>query len=355
MPVITVALARKQIAAGTPAPVYLIVGDDDQEIAALVADFTTLVEESLRPFNVERLHAGERGRDTGLAAVESARVLPMMSPRRIVFLLRAERLLKPKGRRGTRLDTGGDDEVNSRGDTGGAGALEEYVASPEPLTTLVVVAADANRTLRPVKALYRHGSVVECWGLKTGREAKSWDLPGIQRKAETWLKQAAAATDGQIDTDAARLLAERAGADIGRLRSDFERLRLYVGDRHRMTRTDAEAVVGAETSHDAWAVTTAIERGETAEALRQLALLLDAGAVPYMVLGQLAWFVREKLPRSDERRVPTGLSALFRTDLALKSSGGDSRVLLERLVVELCTGAGTAARGRTPGRVSGRR
>jgi DNA polymerase-3 subunit delta len=355
VPPITAALARKQIAAGTPAPVYLIVGDDDQEIAALVAEFATLVEEPLRPFNVERIHAGDRGRDTGIAAVESARVLPMMAPRRVVFLLRAERLLKPKGRRGARLEADADDEGEPRADPGGSGALEEYVASPEPLTTLVVVAADVNKALRPVKALYRHASVVECWGLKTGRDAKSWDLPGIQRKAESWLRQAAAAADGQIDADAARLLAERAGADISRLRGDFERLRLYVGDRRRMTRADAEAVVGAETSHDAWAVTTAIERGDTAEALRQLALLLDAGAVPYMVLGQLAWFVREKLPHSDERRVPVGLSALFRTDLDLKSSGGDPRVLLERLVVELCTGAGAATRGWTPGRASGRR
>jgi hypothetical protein len=30
------------------------------------------------------------------------------------------------------------------------------------------------------------------------------------------------------------------------------------------------------------------------------------------------------------------MDAVFRTDLALKSSGGDPRVLLERLVVELC-------------------
>jgi DNA polymerase III delta subunit len=34
--------------------------------------------------------------------------------------------------------------------------------------------------------------------------------------------------------------------------------------------------------------------------------------------------------------VPAAIEALFRTDLELKSSGGDPRVLLERLVVELC-------------------
>jgi hypothetical protein len=58
--------------------------------------------------------------------------------------------------------------------------------------------------------------------------------------------------------------------------------------------------------------------------------------VPYKILGQLAWFVREKLPFVDVRRVRPAIEALFRTDLDLKSSGGDARVLLERLVVELC-------------------
>ena len=81
-------------------------------------------------------------------------------------------------------------------------------------------------------------------------------------------------------------------------------------------------------------MTNAIQSGNTREALRQLALALDAGAVSYQVLGQLAWFVRDKM--ADTRRIPAAVDALFRTDLDLKSSGGDPRVLLERLVVELC-------------------
>ena len=44
-----------------------------------------------------------------------------------------------------------------------------------------------------------------------------------------------------------------------------------------------------------------------------------------------------------------------RTDLALKSSGGDARVLLERLIVELC-GEGSRRPWRPPGaRVEGSR
>jgi hypothetical protein len=47
---------------------------------------------------------------------------------------------------------------------------------------------------------------------------------------------------------------------------------------------------------------------------------------------------------ADPRRVPAAVEALFRTDLDMKSSGGDPRVLLERLVVELCGGSRPGAR-----------
>ena len=57
-----------------------------------------------------------------------------------------------------------------------------------------------------------------------------------------------------------------------------------------------QEVVSGETSQDDWAVTNAISRGDTAEALRQLGLALDAGGVSYQILGQLAWFVRERFP-----------------------------------------------------------
>jgi hypothetical protein len=55
-----------------------------------------------------------------------------------------------------------------------------------------------------------------------------------------------------------------------------------------------------------------------------------------MVLGQLAWYVRNKMVFTAPARVPAAVDALFRTDVGLKSSGGDPRILLERLVLELC-------------------
>jgi DNA polymerase III delta subunit len=124
---------------------------------------------------------------------------------------------------------------------------------------------------------------------------------------------------------------------------------LYAGGRLHLKREDVEAVLGTEISRDAWAVASAIERGSTGDALKQLALLLDEGAAPYMVLGQLGHVVRSRLAAAHPARAPRMIEALFRTDLDLKTSGGDPRVQLERLVVELCGGPAPERRPAAPG------
>ena len=340
MPVSSVPAVRKQIAERKPDPIYLIVGDDEAEMARLAADIAGLVEDELRAFNVERLYANEKG-VTPAAIVESARVLPMMSDRRVVTVLRAERILKPK-RRGKAEDAV-EGEVPLRPFGASAGqegpadtdALDEYAKSPVRETTLVLMASDVDRTRRIYKTLQKTATIVECWGLKGSRDARV-DLRQAARLAEQLVKHAVAESGQQIDAAAVRLIAERAGTDISRLRGDVERLLLFAAGRPRITLDDAQQVVSAETAQDDWAVTAAIQRGDAAEALRQVALSMDAGGVPYMILGQLGWFVREKLSMTAPRRVPAAVDALFRTDLELKSSAGEPRVILERLVVELC-------------------
>ncbi len=328
MPTATLQAVRKQLAQRKPDAIYLIIGDDDAEMSRLSADVSALVEDELRAFNLERMYAGEKA-VTLVSIVESARTLPMMADRRVIVVFRAERILKPK-RRGK--DEEPDDVEEPQGDTD---VLEAYVKRPEPLTTLVFVASDVDRSRRLYKAIQKHATIVECWGLKGGKDGRV-DLRQVARTAEALVRQAVADAGQQIDPAAARLVADRAGTDIATLRGDVERLLMYAAGKAKIDVKDAQEVVSAETSQDDWAVTNAIQRGDAAEALRQVALALESGGVPYMILGQLGWFVREKLPASDPRRVPAAVEALFRTDLDLKSSGGDPRVLLERLVVELC-------------------
>ena len=298
-------------------------------MSRLAADLTALVEDELRAFNTERIYV-EKG-VTPATIVEAARTLPMLGDRRVVVVLRGERLLKPK-RRGKSDDAADAEEGESSGDLA---PLEEYVKRPEPQTTLVIVASDVDRSRRLFKALQKSATIVECWGLKSARDERV-DLRQAARAAERLVRDAVIEAGQQIDPAASRLVAERAGADIAKLRGDVERLLLFAAGKPKIELQDVQEVVSAETAQDDWAVTNAIQRGDAAEALRQLALALDSGGVPYMILGQLAWFVREKMSMVAPRRVPKAVDALFRTDQDLKSSGGDPRVLLERLVVELC-------------------
>lgn len=336
MPASTPAAVRKQISQGKPDPIYLIVGDDDVEMSQLASDIGALVEEDLRAFNLERLYANDKG-VSPFTVAQAARTLPMLGDRRVVVVLRAERFLKPKRRGGA----GGAESAEGAEGAEGAEAssdlaeLEEYVKRPEPMTVLVFVAADVDRQRRIYKALQKNATIVECWGLKGSRDGRV-DPREAARAAEALVKQAVSSAGQAIDPAASRLVAVRAGTDISRLRSDVERLLLYSAGKPKITLQDVQEVVSGETSQDDWAVTNAIARRDAAEALRQLALSLDAGGVSYQILGQLAWYVREKMPAADPKRVPSAVEALFRTDLELKSSAGDPRVLLERLVIDLC-------------------
>jgi DNA polymerase-3 subunit delta len=343
MPVATLASVQSQIKSGKPAPVYLIVGDDERGKDDLIHQFQALVPEDVRAFNVERLSAPDTDPSSVVAI---ARTFPLLGDRRIIIVARAERWLtskrKGKGDDDAELD---DAEDTAAGAAGGGDALTAYVESPEENTTLVLVAGDMNRTTRLVKALLKQAIVVECWGLKSEKDARGPAIADAIERAGRFIAGEMKKAGMTIDRRAVEPLLEHAGTDIAVLRGDVERLLLYCHGKSTITLDDVRAVVSGATMINAWGVTNAIEKGDARSALRELQLSFESGAVPFMVLGQLAWFVRSKLTMTAPGRVPAAVEAVFRTDLAMKSSGGEPQVLLERLVVELCGGA-TAARRR---------
>jgi DNA polymerase III delta subunit len=152
------------------------------------------------------------------------------------------------------------------------------------------------------------------------------------------VRNRAAAGGAQIDAGAARLLAERCGTDVKRLRNDVERLLLYTLGQKTIGIEDVRDIAGPAALQDDWAMTNAIEAADAAAALRQLALMMEAGTPSEKILGQLGWLVRAKFPALAPATLTSSIEAVFRTDLDLKRSAGDPRVLLERLIVELCTG-----------------
>jgi DNA polymerase III delta subunit len=335
MPVVSERDVRAALRAGTPAPLYLLVGDDSQGKAPLLEAFEASMDDASRAFNCERLYADE---SEPAEVVAAARTFPLVGSRRLVVVMRAEAWFKAKGRGGAAVDQDEEAAEEEPSPQGRLAALEEYLASPVPETTMVFVASDVNRTLRHTKALVKQAAVVEFWGLKDDREAKG---PGAVRDAfergATLVQQSLREAGIAIDRGGLSALIEHAGTDIAILRNSVERLISYAAGRPRVTAEDVLALVRGTALVNDWALVDAVGAGEARAALNQLRLQLDEGRSPFQVLGMLGWWIREKLPAMREWQVPAAVDALFRADLDLKSST-DSQIVLERFVVELCDG-----------------
>src|SRR5687767_7410236 len=292
----------------------MLLGYDDVEKSAVAGEFADMVDEGLRAFNVERLYGGETKMDD---LVNAAATLPMMVPRRVVVLLEAEKLLIPK------RESKAAEEEQER--------LEAFLANPSPHATVVFVCGALDMRRRIVKQLLKEAQVVDCGTIEDQADAERWLAARATRERVTFEPGAAAA------------LIERAGLDVTRLRAGFDRVALYAMGQPAISGEDVRESVSAGPEAQAdFGIAKAIWRNDARGALKELGLALESGAVPVMLMGQLR-AAAEKLPGP---RLRTAIEAVFRTDLALKSSGGEPRILLERLVVELC--GETAARKGPP-------
>jgi DNA polymerase-3 subunit delta len=304
VPALTTAILRKQLAAGETDPLYMLVGADDLEKSAVASEFAELVEEDLRPFNVERVYGAETKVDD---LIDAVRTLPMMAPRRVVVIAEAEKLLMPKR--------------ESKASEAEQERLEEFIKDPPRHATVVFVCGPLDRRRRVIQLMLKVAHVVDCGTIESEADAQRWVKARATREKVT-LEPAAVAE-----------LVARAGLDLVRLRAGFERLTLYALGQSTITVDNVRQAVsiGPEAQAE-WGIANAIQRNDVREALRELGLAFDSGDVAVKILGQIR-IAAEKLSGP---RLRPAMDALLRTDIALKSSGGDHRILLERLVVEMC-------------------
>lgn len=323
----TPADVRKAIKSGKTAPLYLLEGDDLQSRHDLALEFANLVDEGLQAFNVQSFYANEAtnaaGRDQLIGSLLStARTLPMMAPRRVVIVHEAERLLAP--RRGRDEDETLPELELKKGKRGATPAeeLEAYVEKPEPMTTLVFVTGPLDANRRIVKLLRKHADVVDCGSLESPREAAFW----IQKRLEK--------DELTIDPKALNLLLQTTGLSLGRIRAEIEKLVLYAAGESSITPAHVrDLVLPANESEGVFALIDAVRNNNAPRALQEISALFDAGVQPPLILGQLRAAAVQLRP---DARVRTGLEAVMRADLAIKSSAGTPQHLLECLAVELC-------------------
>jgi len=190
------------------------------------------------------------------------------------------------------------------------------------MTTVVFVSGPLDANRRVVKLLRKHADVVDCGTLRDPREAATWITKRLEKD------------ELAIEPKAITLLLSSTGLSLGRIRKEIDKLILYAAGESTVTAAHVrDVVIPQEESEGTFALMDAVQNSNAARALREVSALIDAGVQPPVILGQLRAATIRVRP---DTRVKSGLEAVFRTDLAIKSSAGTPQYLLECLVVELC-------------------
>ncbi|MBT8484504.1 MAG: DNA polymerase III subunit delta [Phycisphaerales bacterium] len=145
--------------------------------------------------------------------------------------------------------------------------FERYASDPMESATLLLRAA----TWRPGKLdklVAKVGSIVKC------------EAPDV-RTAATWcVARCAKEHDATIQPDAARLLVERIGPELGRLDTELAKLASFVGPGAEITPDAIRSMVGLTREEQAWAIQSILLRGSPAPVVTKLRELLEVSRQP---------------------------------------------------------------------------
>jgi DNA polymerase III subunit delta len=193
-----------------------------------------------------------------------------------------------------------------------------------------------------------------------------------------WVIEHAAQEEVKVDPDAARELVDALGSDMMLVSNELEKLILFVGQKKRITIGDVETMVLAAKQRSLYELTDAIsakdrvralsvidamlasEEGEEAaighiymlaRTFRQMLVILEKNVRDSRAIWQALWqgfrlppfaaedVIRQARRYKSRRDLTRALRLLARADLALRSNPTSKRLVLEKLIIDLCAEA----------------
>ncbi len=335
---------------------YLLAGDEAffrRQCRAAILQY--LVPPEVRDFS---LHEFDLGETPLVEVLDAARTPSLMAPFQVFFI------------RGVKaLYTRGSHEPEFK-------AVEDYVANPNPDALLIFVAdhisipadvrrmdlADRDRYERIRETLGQYCGIVELARVEEG-------------EAVRWAIETGAGEGVKVENDAARELVDALGGDMMLVANELEKLILYVGEKKRITLGDVETMVLAAKQRSLYELTDAISAKDRVRALgvldaslstaegdeaaighlymlaktfRQMLVIFEKRVRDSRALWAALWqgfrvppFAAEDILRQarrykSRRELTRALRLIARADLDLRSNPPSKRLILERLVLDLC-------------------
>src|SRR5438132_238019 len=237
-----------------PQPVYVLFGDEDFLKRQVLASLRRIVlGEGDTAFGLS-IHPGDKA---SLAAVgDELLTVPFLSPRRLVLVDNADPFVS---------------QFRAQ--------LEKYVAKPAATGVLVLDVKNWPANTRLAKLLDGDATIV-C------KTPAAYRLPA-------WCTQWASACHGkQLSSEAAKLLVDLIGAEMGLLDQELAKLAIYVGMAARIETDDVDKLVGNSRAENMWKIFDAIGAANSAEALTILDRLFEQGEEPLRILGAFSMQLR---------------------------------------------------------------
>jgi len=334
-----------QLAQGTVAPLYVVVGEEDLlRDMALGVLRTALLGEGGSEFNCNLFYGDDV---SGAEIVTCASEVAVFAARRVVVVKAADRLPARE-----------------------CDAIFPYLKEPNDSTSLIFVAPKLDGRLKFTQALAKAAVTVDCSPLRESQ----W-LP--------WLRQDAERVGVRLNEEAIELLKESCGGSLYSVRRELEKLVAYVSPGQIVAADDVATLRGIEPGASVFDLTLAIGGKNRGRALAILARNLEAGEAPLRILGSLAWQyrrlwkvkevvrqvsregeaartlrmdpskVRAFLDQFPDAHLYEALRLFLEADARLKGgSGGRPARILEDVLLRLCDRAQLNAHPSSPARAT---
>jgi len=321
---------RNIIKAGSVPGLILLYGQESffiEEGLQAILNATVLPEN--RDFNLTRFH----GRDfKAVEVVDQARTYPVFSARRLVII--------------KHIHEASADQLDG---------LLSYIEDPVPETVLLMTAEKIDARRKIYQVLKKNGAVYEF--------KKIYD-----NQLPSFVRDLAKSNNVTFTGGGLKLFCKRVGTNLVEVQGELEKLVGYLGERDLADEIDVAAIVSDTRVESVFDLTDALGQGDCSTALHLLDRLLAEGQAPLMVLAMMTrhfrqmWKLSElmakKTPQNDLPKL-VGVSPFFlkglmqqagrfnsqhyrhvfnlflMTDLALKSSGSEPKMHMEKLALEI--------------------